>query len=247
MLLSGMTAVVTGSNRGIGKSIIQTFAANGCDIFACARTQSEEFEKDIANISQEYNITIQPHYFDLLNKDEVKNETKEILNLGKQIDIVVNNAGVAHGSLFQMLKTDALKEVFDINTFAQLSFTQGFIRHMTKNKSGSIINIGSTAGIIGDIGTVAYGSSKAALMYSTKAIANELGRYNIRVNSVAPGITKTDMYNEMEDKALDKALSSISLGRAADPEEISNVVLFLASGLSLYVTGQTIKVDGGSF
>ena len=107
------------------------------------------------------------------------------------------------------------------------------------------INIGSTAGLIGDKGTVAYGSSKAALMYASRVLANEVGAFNIRVNSVAPGITLTDMANQLDEKSTEKALSSIPLKRFAEPHEIANVITFLASDLSSYLTGQIIRVDGG--
>ena len=115
-----------------------------------------------------------------------------------------------------------------------------------KELNGSIINIASTAGLIGDLGTVSYGSSKAALIYATKSIATELGPMNIRVNAIAPGITKTDMFTQMDEKIVENAMDSSALKRPAEPYEIANVALFLASDLSSYLTGQVIRVDGGT-
>jgi 3-oxoacyl-[acyl-carrier protein] reductase len=244
-LLDNKTAVISGTNRGIGKSILELFAKNNCNIFACAREASEEFSDFMFSLSNEFNVVIEPIYFDFSNQNSIKDAAKTILSKTQKIDIIINNAGLAHGSLFQMLSYEKMYELFNINFFAQVQFTQLLVKNMIKNKSGSIVNIGSTSGLIGDKGTVGYGSSKAAFMYSSKAMASELGRYNIRVNSIAPGITKTDMSNQMDDNAVQKALSSISLSRLAKPSEIAEVALFLSSEMSSYISGQTIRVDGG--
>ena len=245
MLLNNKTAVITGTNRGIGKSILELFAKNNCNVFACSRKSSAEFSDFISSISSKFDVEIEPVYFDLDDQNSIKDAANFILSKAENIDIIVNNAGLAHGSLFQMLSQEKLHELFNINFFSQIQFTQLLIRNMIKNKSGSIVNIGSTSGLIGDRGTVGYGSSKAAFMYASKAMASELGRYNIRVNSIAPGVTKTEMSHQMDDKAVEKALSNIPLSRLAEPTEIAQVVLFLSSEMSSYISGQTIRVDGG--
>ena len=245
MLLQNKTAVITGSNRGIGKAVLETFAENGADIFACARKESDEFSNVTERLSEKTGVSITPVYFDLAESEQVKSGIKSILSSKKQIDILVNNAGVASGSFFQMTSLKDLKQVFEINFFSQILFTQGISRYMTRFKTGSIINIASTAGLIGDAGMTSYGSSKAALMFATKTMATELGEMNIRVNAIAPSITKTDMFDQMEEKARSKLIDASALKRPAEAVEVANVALFLASDLSSYVTGQVLRVDGG--
>tara|TARA_B100000900_G_scaffold400922_1_gene405047 strand:- start:8693 stop:9436 length:744 start_codon:yes stop_codon:yes gene_type:complete len=245
MLLKDKVAVVTGANRGIGLSITELFALNGADIFACVRNVEKDFQARVNKIKNSSNVNINSIELQLDDHLSIKKATKEINNLTDRIDILINNAGIAHGSIFQMLKTESLDELLDINFKSQLLLTQGLLRKMVKNKAGSIVNIGSTAGILGDKGTTGYGSSKAALMYASRVIANEVGRYNIRSNSIAPGVTKTDMFDQIDEKALNSSIERTPLNRVAEPEEIANVALFLASDLSSFITGQTIRVDGG--
>lgn len=245
MLLKGKFAVITGSNRGIGRAILQLFAQNGANIFACARKESPEFTDFIRTVSLETGVTIEPIYFDFNSEDEVKSAVSAIIATKRKIDVVVNNAGIARGGLFQMTAMKDLKEIFMINFFSQVQFSQGLSRYMARFKDGAIINIGSTAGLIGNAGTAAYGSSKAALMYVTKAMATELGGANIRVNAIAPGITKTEMFDQMDEKSRSKQIEAAALKRPAEAKEIANVALFLASELSTYVSGQVIRVDGG--
>ena len=129
--------------------------------------------------------------------------------------------------------------------FSQILFTQGISRYMSRYKKGSIINIGSIAGLRGDAGTTSYGSSKAALMFATKTIATELGAMNIRVNAIAPSLTKTDMVDQTDEKSRKTLIESSALKRPAEAVEVANVALFLASDLSSFVTGQLLRVDGG--
>ena len=245
MLLKKKTAIITGCNRGIGKATLETFAKNGADIFACVRKKTDEFIDIKTRLAKENGITITPIYFDFAEIDQVKDGIKTIISSKKQIDILVNNAGVASGSFFQMTSVRDLKQLFEINFFSQIHFTQGISRYMSRFKSGSIINIASTAGLIGDAGTIIYGSSKAALMFATKTMATELGVMNIRVNALAPSITKTDMLDQMEEKARNKLIESSALKRPAEAIEVANVALFLASDLSSFITGQVLRVDGG--
>ena len=245
MLLERKTAIITGCNRGIGKAVMETFAENGAEIFACVRKESNEFSDIMTKLTAKTGIPITPVYFDFAESEQVKAGIKTIISFKKQIDILVNNAGVASGSLFQMTSVQDMKNLFEINFFSQLFFTQGISRYMSRFKTGSIINIGSTAGFIGNAGMTSYGSSKAALMFSTKTMATELGVINIRVNAIAPSITDTDMSDQMDEKILNKHIETSALKRTAEPIEVANVALFLASDLSSFVTGQTLRVDGG--
>jgi len=245
MLLQNKTAIITGCNRGIGKAALETFAENGADIFACVRKESDGFSDVTASLAEKTGVSISPVYFDLTESEQVKAGVKTIISSKKRIDILVNNAGVASGSLFQMTSLKDLKQVFEINFFSQILFTQGVSRYMSRFKTGSIINIASTAGLIGDAGMTSYGSSKAALIFATKTMATELGEMNIRVNAIAPSIIKTDMFDQMDEKARNKLIDASALKRPAEAVEVANVALFLASDLSSFITGQVLRVDGG--
>lgn len=245
-LLVGKTAVVTGSNRGIGRSILEVLARNGAAIFACARKPDDAFSEFLARLEREELSNLTPIYFDFSNLNEVREGARTILLKATRIDVIVNNAGVIHTSLFQMTPIEKIREVYEINLFSQIAFTQNLVRKMCQARSGSIINISSSAAIEGNEGRLAYAGSKAAMISSSKVMARELGTFNIRVNAVAPGLTDTDMMrgNHKED-AIANTVARVSLKRIAKPEEIANVVLFLASDLSSYMTGQVLRVDGG--
>lgn len=246
MLLSGKTALITGSNRGIGKAILTTFAKEGADIFAHSRKESTEHTDYCNHLSKSYGVTIYPVFFDAAIEAEIKNCIKTIGKINKHIDILVNNLGtVSDRQLFQMTPISKMKEEFNINFFAQIYLTQYVSRFMIQQKSGSIINISSCAGIDGNTGMLQYVSSKSALIGATKRLAIELGPYNIRVNSVAPGLTNTQMGNMMSPELEQQTLSHQIFQRKATPEEIADTVLFFGSDLSRFITGQTLRVDGG--
>jgi 3-oxoacyl-[acyl-carrier protein] reductase len=245
MLLKDKCAVVTGCNRGIGKSVLETFASNGADVWACVRSESEDFLLLINDLENKYKVSIKPVYFDLTDIDSVKQGVKIITSDKRPIDILVNNAGFISTSLFQMTPLSKVKEMFDINFFSIFQFTQGIVKSMVKN-GGSIINISSSAAIEGNEGRVSYASSKSAIITFGQVISRELGRNNIRVNTIAPGLTKTDMMiDSTPDDVLERTLERVSLHRVAQPKEIANIALFLASDLSSYMTGQVLRADGG--
>ena len=245
MLLKNKNAVITGCNRGIGKSILEGFAVNGANIFACVRKESDEFSELINEITRKFGVDIYPIYFDSGNIDEMKIAIKHIRSRKIPIDILVNNAGITYNALFQMSTMDNIKEVFDINFVSPFIFTQYISKLMVRKKSGSIINISSTAGIDGNSGRSVYGASKAAVICMTKAIAAELGEHGIRANSIAPGMTDTDMLSSMKDDLIQKSLQTNDINRVGNPSEIADAAVFLASDLSSYITGQVIRVDGG--
>jgi len=245
VLLENKTAVITGCNRGLGRTILETFALNGADIFACARKDSDSFSELRKTLSKQTGSSIIPIFFDLAESQQVTNAVKEIISKKIQIDILVNNAGVGAGSFFHMTSLNDLKRIFEINFFSQLLLTQGISRYMVRFKAGSIINISSTAGLIGDAGMLSYGSSKAALIFATKTMATELGGDNIRVNAIAPSIIGTGMFQQMERKAREKLIESNVFKRPAEAVEVANLALYLASDLSSFITGQIVRIDGG--
>lgn len=244
-LLEGKTALITGSNRGIGRAIAEQFALQGATIIACARRESPEFSAVCADLAQRAQREVTPMYFDLSSEEQVKAAVRDVAGSKRPLDILVNNAGVATGGFFHMTSLQSVRDDFETNFFGPVLLTQGLSRYMTRARTGSIINIASTAGILGSAGTTAYGASKAALMLVTKTWAAELGKSGIRVNAIAPNVTRTEMMSQMEEKALERLIEATALKRPAEPAEIANAALFLASDLSSYVTGQVLRVDGG--
>jgi 3-oxoacyl-[acyl-carrier protein] reductase len=245
MMLSGKTAVITGANRGIGRSVVETFAAQGCNVLACVRVIRPETLSDFESLQVRHGVIITPIQLDLADGDSIKTAGREIIGQAGSLDIIVNNAGIASGGLFQMSSVADMRKVFEINLFSQLLLTQSLVRKMVRQKSGSIVNIASTAALIADPGTLAYGSSKAALTRASESMATELGAFNIRVNTISPGVTRTEMFDQMTESARNSLINRSALKRAAEPQEVANAALFLASELSVFITGQTLRVDGG--
>jgi len=246
MLLKNKTAVVTGCNRGIGKKILEVFSDNGATVFACVRNISEEFKSNIKEIEKNTKNKIIPIQFDLSNENQIKEAANSILSSNKSIDILINNAAMIHTAIFQMTSIKKLKEVFEIDFFSQTNFTQYILKSMVKNKKGSILYISSSSALDGNEGRSAYSSAKSALITQSKVLSRELGVHNIRVNTIAPGLTDTDMMKEnTTQETIKDVLSRVSLRRIASTGEIANTALFLSSDLSSYITGQVIRVDGG--
>ena len=240
-----LNAIVTGARRGIGRAIVELFAQKGINIWACASKENEEFEQDMKQLSEEYHVWIKPVYFDLANEEETINALKEVIKEKQPIDILVNNAGVPYGNLMQMTPLKNLREVMEINFIAQIHVMQLISRVMMRQKSGSIINMGSVGGIEAREGYLAYGSSKAALLWATRSVSKELAKYNIRVNAVAPGLVESDMGMYKKTEEQEKILNEISMKRMGRPEEIAEAVYFLATDASSFMTGAIMNVDGG--
>ena len=245
-LLTGKSAIITGANRGIGLAIIQTFAAQGANIWACARLESDEFSAEIESIKTEHGVEVTPIYFDFDDIDGVKQAAKEIIAAKKPIHIIVNNAGIIDTASFMMTPMDKVRHMLEVNFVAQMAFTQPLVRTMARHKSGSVINISSSSAIEANEGRTGYAASKSAMITATRVMSRELGQLNIRVNAIAPGLTETDMMRgSTSDEILEATLGRLSLRRVAEPSEIANAALFLASDMSSYITGQTLCVDGG--
>ena len=245
--LKNKNVIITGCNKGIGKATLEGFAKYGANIFACARSNSSEFEKFISTLKKKYKVKIYVIKLDLLKKSSISNCVNEIYKINKNIDILVNNAGMLFNSLFQMTSEKQLQEMFQVNYFSQVYLTQIISRGMTKNKTGNIIFVSSTSGINGDYGRFAYSSSKAAILSTVKTLSKELSNYNIRVNAVSPGLPETDlMLSNTKEDIIKSEIEKISLKRIASTNEIADIILFLASEKSSYINGQNIVADGGN-
>ncbi|OUQ17491.1 SDR family NAD(P)-dependent oxidoreductase [Lachnoclostridium sp. An138] len=244
-MLTGKNVLITGSNRGIGKAFVEAFAKRQCNIWACARKHSEEFETQMAEIASQNGVWIRPVYFELTDSEEMKAAIKQVLKSGENIDVLINNAGIAHGGLFSMTRMQTIREVFDINVFAPMELAQLVLRKMMRQKSGSIINMSSVAALNVRAGNSAYGTSKAAVKAWTAVLGAETAQYGIRVNAIAPSLTDTDMGRTVQENAGENRLLPSAMGRMAKAEEIANVAVFLASDEASFVNGETIVVNGG--
>lgn len=241
-----MNAVITGANRGLGKAMVKIFAENGYDIWACARRYNKQFEDELIQLGRKTGANIAPVYFDLTNADEVKIGMKAIISEKKSIDVLINNAGITYaGHLMTMTPIDEIKNVYEVNVFSQIRIMQYIARSMIKQKRGLIINMCSVGGIEPTPESIAYGSSKAALIWITKSLARELSPYNIRVNGIAPGIVDTDMGHYRNEEELAKVFDKMTVKRFGKPEEIAAAALYLSSKAAEFMNGQIMILDGG--
>ena len=245
MLLKGKTALITGCLKGIGLAAMQLFARSGSNIVACCQRQDPEFERTCRELVEETGAGIFPHYFDLANPEEIKSAMKQVAAAGHKVDILLNLAGMTEDSLFHMTTMPSMSRVFEINFFSQMLVTQYVSKLMVRQKSGSIINVSSISAIDGNIGQTSYSASKAALIGATKTLASELAEHNIRVNAIAPGVIKTDLTAAIPPERFEKLCARIPMRRPGLPSEVAGVMLFLASDLSTYITGQVLRIDGG--
>ena len=244
-LLKGKTAIITGCNRGIGRATLEKFCAYGADVFALVRQESESFLQDIEKLKAQYGVEIIPIYADFKVEDEVKQAVKSILSYKKNIDILVNNIGIANPqAMFTMTKMETIKDAFQVNLFSSILLTQLISRSMLRNKKGSIIFVSSSAAFDGGA-NIEYSASKAAIIGAAKRIAKELCVGGIRVNVVAPGLTSTDMGNSMSEEDEKVALSMNLMKRKGQPSEIADAIAFLASDMASFITAQVLRVDGG--
>lgn len=245
MTLQGKTAVITGCLQGIGRSTMDLFAANGANVFACVQANTDEFVEHASQLEKQYGVRIMPVAFDMASNDSIKSAVKEIQKEKLPVDILVNIAGIAKDSIFQMVTLDQMQEVFQINFFSQIVLSQYISKLMLRQGRGSIIFTSSITALDGNFGQLVYGASKAALIAAMKTMAIELGPKGVRVNAVAPGVIKTPMTEPLIDNLLLEKMERSSLKRYGSSKEVAELLLFLAADESAYITGQTIRVDGG--
>lgn len=241
----GKTVMITGCNRGIGRAILEGFAKEGADIIACTRKNSEALEEYYGNIKEKFSIKVYPYHFDLRFEEDIKAALREIASNHPVIDCLINNAGMPAGGLMIMTSQKELREVFQVNYFAQVQITQTIIKKMMKTKQGSIVFLTSVLGLDSMAGGTAYGASKAAIAMLVKTLSKEAGGFGIRVNGIAPNLIETEMAAKMEEKSYTSMVQGCSLKRIGMPREIGELAMFLAGDESSYITGQIIRIDGG--
>lgn len=248
LLLRDKVALVTGCDQGIGYSICETFIKAGATIYANV-LKGESIEKllRLNDLSAEGKII--PVCFDITNKLAVKECVKKIKSEQNGcLDIVVNNAGVKKDGLIEMIDDNSIQNMLDVNVIAVIHVVQAALRLLKKNPNGgTIINIASIVGLRGNEGQSVYGATKGAVVSLTKSWAKELSSQNIRVNAIAPGSIDTEMFYTISEETMKRSIEAIGMGRLGRPEEVANAVLFLASDLASYVTGEIIGVNGGLF
>lgn len=242
--LKGKKALVTGSSRGIGRAVVETLLKEGVEVWGLCSHESEA-KPALETLAVENQTAFHEVWADCGNGDELKSVVSAALSEAGGFDILVNNAGITKDTLSFRMKTEDWQRVLDVNLTAAFITAQIISNDMIHKKSGSIINMSSIIGVRGGAGQVNYAASKAGLIGYTKSLAKEVGSRNVRVNAIAPGYVETDMTKAVNEKAREAWLQMIPLKRAALPQDIANAVLFLASDLSTYITGQVIGVDGG--
>lgn len=248
MLLQGKNAIVTGARTGIGKAIVYKFAQQGANVWAVVHREDQEWLEEMQMLGMVHNVWIKPVYIDLSDETAIATGIKSIIQEKLPIDILVNAAGVVSPNrLIQMTPLSEMHNVMQVNFFAAIQICQLVSRVMCRQKSGSIVNIASIAGIDGDLAQLEYAASKAALICATKKMAYEWGPYGIRVNAIAPGLTDTKMLGSMDNKVTEEMIEKNTLHRMGKPSEVASLCAYLSSEQTSYITAQVIRIDGGGY
>lgn len=237
-------ALITGGTRGIGKEIAYTLAEKNYDIIINYRTENEELMKLKKEIEQK-RVRCLLLKGDVSNFEDCKKIVEEAINRMNHIDVLVNNAGITKDMLLMRMKPEDFNKVINVNLIGTFNMTKNVINYMMKERKGRIINVSSVVGISGNAGQTNYAASKAGIIGFTKSLAKEVASRNILVNAIAPGFIQTDMTNILKENVKDEIAKTIPLKRMGTAKDVANVVKFLVSEDSSYITGQVIQVDGG--
>jgi len=244
-MLQGKTALITGASRGIGKGIAEIFAKNGCNIaftYASSVEKAMAFEQELTSL---YGVKVKGYQSDAANFNQSMALAETVIADFGKIDCLINNAGITRDTLMLRMTEEQWDDVINTNLKSAFNLTKAFLKHFLGNRAGSIINMTSVVGVMGNAGQANYAASKAGMIGFTKTIAKELGSRNVRCNAVAPGFIETEMTHALDENVRKQWADSIPLKRGGSPEDVANVCLFLASDMSGYVTGQTLSVCGG--
>ena len=246
MLLQGKAAIVTGGTRGIGFSVVKKFLEHGANV-ALLGSRQETVDKALWQIKEEdANAEVVGYWPDLMNAEEVNDVFMKVKELYGSLDILVNNAGVSARDSFYDYKPEEFKKVIDLNLNSVFLCAQTAAKIMKEQGGGVILNTSSMVSLYGQPAGVGYPASKFAVNGLTKSLARELGKDQIRVNAVAPGVTRTDMVAALPEEMVQRLTATIPLGRVGEPEDVANAFVFLASDMASYVTGEILSVDGAA-
>ncbi|MCF8225010.1 MAG: 3-oxoacyl-[acyl-carrier-protein] reductase [Bacteroidales bacterium] len=243
-LLKEKVALITGAARGIGRKIAEEYAKEGADIAFTDLKRDENMEaleKELSGLG----VKCKGYASDASDFEAAHKTAEEVFNDFGRIDILVNNAGITRDTLLMRMEEEMWDLVIKVNLKSVFNFTKAVQKYMLKARTGSIINMSSVVGVNGNAGQSNYSASKAGIIGFTKSVAKELGSRNIRCNAVAPGFIITAMTDKLPDDVKEQWIKTIPLRRGGVPEDVARVCIFLGSGLSSYVTGQTISVCGG--
>ncbi|MBI3986997.1 MAG: 3-oxoacyl-[acyl-carrier-protein] reductase [Lentisphaerae bacterium] len=242
-MLDNKTALVTGAARGIGRAVAETLAREGADLVLCDLNKEWLADTDKA-VSQLGRRTL-CLAADVSQAPSVQETVDQAIGAFGRLDILVNNAGITKDNFLIRMSEADWDAVLSVNLKGVYLFTKATVKYMMKERAGNIVNVASIVGLIGNIGQCNYSASKAGVIGFTKSAAKEFASRNIRVNAVAPGFIETKMTEKLPEEIRRKMLNAIPMGRFGSPQNVSNVVLFLASDLSAYMTGQVLTVCGG--
>ena len=245
-MLEGKVAVVTGGTRGIGFATVEKFLENGAKVFLLG-SKKESVDKAINKLKEiNDNYEVDGDCPNLTDLSAVEKTFSHVIEKYGKIDILVNNAGMSAMDKIYDYKEEDFKKIIDLNVNAVFNCSRAVVDYMKNNGGGVILNTSSMVSIYGQPSGCGYPASKFAVNGLTKSLARELGRDNIRVNAVAPGVTLTDMMKDVPDSVIEPIIKTIPLGRIGKPEDIANAFLFLASDMASYVTGVVLSVDGAA-
>lgn len=241
--MTGKVALVTGAARGIGQAIARKLAAEGCDVALC--DLKAEWLAETVGLIEAMGRKVKCFEVDVGSAEAVEAAVNGAVKEFGKIDILVNNAGITKDTLMIRMSEQDWDAVLTVNLKGTFLFTKAVARPMMKQRSGAIVNVASIIGLIGNAGQCNYAASKAGVIALTKSAARELAARNVRVNAVAPGFIQTKMTEALPEEVRTKMLGAIPMGRFGQPEDVANVVLFLASDMSSYMTGQVLPICGG--
>lgn len=244
-LLENKAAIITGASRGIGKGIAEKYAEQGCNIAFSYASSVEKAKALEEELFAKYGVKVKGFQSNAADFESSQKFVEEVVAEFGQIDVLINNAGITRDNLLMRMSEEQWDEVMNVNLKSVFNLTKACLRTFLKQKSGSIINMSSVVGVMGNAGQSNYAASKAGIIGFSKSIAKELGSRNVRCNVITPGFIETEMTAELGEEALKKWTDGIPLKRGGTPDDVANACVYLGSDMSAYVSGQVLSVCGG--